>query len=113
MARKAIHPMGLVSMLILLVTIVAFVPWVVHTFVNTVSGFEDSPQAQPGITIPTPAMMNSGNYYVPDSRTNYLCRSPNDNGTPCPEGQFCDGTSQQCVNKTVPTLISQITGYFS
>ena len=113
MARKATHPMGLVSMLVLLVAIVAFVPWVVRTFVRSVAGFEDTPMDKPGITIPTPAMMGGGNYYVPDARTNYLCRSPNDDGVPCPEGQFCDGTTQQCVNKTVPTFIDQVTGYFS
>ena len=33
----------------------------------------------------------------PDLNTNYLCRSPNESGVPCPEGQFCEGTTPGCV----------------
>jgi hypothetical protein len=33
----------------------------------------------------------------PDPNTDYLCRSPNEDGTPCDEGYFCDGTTQSCV----------------
>ena len=33
----------------------------------------------------------------PDPNTDYMCRSPNNGGQPCPEGTFCDGSSQTCV----------------
>lgn len=112
MARKVTHPMGLVSMLVLLVAVVIILPWVVKTFVRSVAGFEDAPMNTRGIHTPTAAMMGSGPYYVPDPNTNYICRSPNGDGTPCPEGQFCDGTTQSCVNKTVPST-NPITGYFA
>ena len=48
----------------------------------------------------------------PDPNTNYLCRSPNEDGTPCPEGYFCDGTTQSCI----PTFVGNQgpwVGYYS
>lgn len=112
MARKT-HPMGLLSMLVLLVAIIAIVPWILRTLIRTVSGFEDSPSSGgPSMQVPSVSSMGSGMRYVPDRNTDYLCRSPNDNGVPCPEGEFCDGTTQSCQKKTVPST-SMITGYFA
>lgn len=102
MARKGTHQMGLVTMLIILVAIVAFVPWLLRILIRTVSGFEDS----------VPQVAASPVNYVPDQNTDYICRSPNSNGVPCPEGEFCDGTRQVCERKTVPSTES-INGYFS
>jgi len=106
MVRK-IAPMSVSAMLILLVVVVAFVPMLVRTLLGSVAGFEDAPsspgpahQVMPDITV------------VPDVNTNYLCRSPNNSGVPCPEGEFCDGTKQACVKKTVPGTGS-VVGYFS
>ena len=48
----------------------------------------------------------------PDPNTNYLCRSPNENGQPCPEGMFCDGTTQSCIPNYVGGSVPSV-GYFS
>jgi hypothetical protein len=48
----------------------------------------------------------------PDPNTNYLCRSPNEDGTPCPEGYFCDGTTQRCI-KTYVGNTGPWAGYYS
>lgn len=108
MARKS-HPMSLVSMLVLLVAIVALVPWILRTLIRTVSGFEDAPSVN---SVPSVTTMGSGMRYVPDRNTDYLCRSPNDNGVPCPEGEFCDGTTQSCQKKSVAST-NMVTGYFA
>ena len=63
-----------------------------------ISGFENSMQQASVVNPPAiPPQMS----YVPDKNTDYLCRSPNESGVPCPEGSFCDGTQQACVRKTI------------
>lgn len=107
MARKS-GQMGLVSMLILLVAVVAFVPWVLRMLVRSVSGFED-------VQVPRVAAeskMSGDLTYVPDRNTDYICRSPNNSGIPCPEGEFCDGTTQSC-QKISPPATESVIGYFS
>ena len=114
MARKVPGQLGLVAMIVLLVAVVALLPMVVRMLVRSVAGFEDSPAsvaAPPSV----PATMGVGNElsrYVPDANTNYICRSPHDSGVPCPEGEFCDGTTQSCQKKTVSAM-GEISGYFS
>ena len=108
MARKS-GQMGLVSMLILLVAVIAFLPWILRLLLRTVAGFEDAPIQPPQ------AAANSGNSmtrYVQDPNTDYICRSPNDSGVPCPEGEFCDGSRQVCQKISAPSTES-ISGYFS
>jgi hypothetical protein len=111
------HPMGIVSMLILLVAVVALLPWVVRILLRSVSGFEDVSHT------PAPEITRGGNSsgagagsmsldYVPDRNTNYLCSTPNNSGIPCPEGEFCNGVTQQCEKKYIPSM-SDIVGYFS
>jgi hypothetical protein len=103
MARKGTQ-MSLIGMIILLVVIVAVLPWGLRMLVRSVAGFEDA-SSQAG---PAPSM-NSG--YVPDPNTNYICRSPNNSGTPCPEGEFCDGTTQACQRISAPAT-EQVVGYY-
>lgn len=122
MARS--KSMGLGAMLVLLVLAVVLLPMVVR-YVNRmenhfiVSGFQnmnessqengnnDSVQDIPAIgsasKLPT---------WRPDPNTDYLCRSPNENGQPCPEGMFCDGTTQSCVPNYVGGAVPSL-GYFS
>jgi hypothetical protein len=109
MARKS-GQMGLTGMLILLVAVVAFLPWVLRMLVRTVSGFEDGPVQVPQVA--AQSKMTGDLSYVPDRNTDYLCRSPNGSGTPCPEGEFCDGTRQVC-QKISPPATNSIVGYFS
>lgn len=105
MARKGVQSMGIVSMLVLLVAAVVVLPWVVRMLVRSVSGFEDTPVApQMGVS--------QGRGYVPDPNTDYICSSPNGSSDPCPEGQFCNGATKSCQQKTVPAM-GGIDGYFS
>jgi len=110
--------MGIVAMVILLILAVTLLPMIVR-YVNRmesgyldgfamvpVSGFRDymtpldvvNDSADQGVTdIPAIGRSSQLPSWRPDLNTNYLCRSPNESGTPCPEGQFCDGTTQACV----------------
>lgn len=92
--------MGLGAMLLFLVAAVVLLPIVVR-FIDKmephyVSGFQD-------FAVPT---------YRPDRNTDYLCSSPNGDGQSCPEGTFCDGSSQQCVSTYVGGEVPD-TGYFA
>lgn len=96
------------AMLVLLGLIVAFVPMILRWLNYSVAGFDDMEVK----AVPQPASMQASQYR-PDANTDYLCRSPNDSGVPCPEGEFCDGTIQACQKKTMPSMIDQVVGYFS
>jgi hypothetical protein len=109
MARKS-GQMGLVSMLILLVVVVAVLPWILRLLVRTVSGFDDTPVQVPRVA--AESKMTGDLTYVPDKNTDYICRSPNNSGIPCPEGEFCDGTQQVC-QKISPAATESVVGYFS
>ena len=109
MARKS-GQMSLVSMLILLVAVVAFLPWVLRLLVRNIAGFEDAPVQAPQVA--SQSKMTGDLSYVPDRNTDYICRSPNSSGVPCPEGEFCDGTSQSC-QKISPAATESVIGFFS
>ncbi len=115
MARS--KSMGIGAMFVLLVVVVIVLPMVVR-YINTLTGahfgmmdgFEDlQVQYIPGEA--SRGAQGSLNKYT-DPNTNYICRSPNEGGTPCPEGSFCDGTDNTCkpvyVGGPVPS-----TGYYS
>jgi hypothetical protein len=72
-----------------------------------ISGFEAAMQVQNVPSVPVQSQ------YVPDKNTDYLCRSPNESGVPCPEGSFCDGTQQACVRKTIFDMPGDLLGYFA
>jgi len=128
--------MGLGAMFVLLVIVVALLPVVVR-FVErmtyphfAIQGFQGGPNASPtqvpsngysggpssadgGVAgIPAIGATSKLPTWRPDPNTDYLCRSPNEDGTPCPEGTFCDGLDQTCkpvyVGGPVPGM-----GYFS
>lgn len=107
MARK-VAQMGFVTMLVLLVAAVALLPWAISLLVRSVSGFEN--EGDISVSATSDGRMNTR--YVPDPNTNYICRSPNGSGVPCPEGEFCDGTTQACQRITAPST-EQVSGYFS
>jgi hypothetical protein len=118
--------MGIGAMFVLLVIAVVFLPMFVRWLDRQethfiISGFQDmqaSGELQgPGMDgsvagIPAVGSASQLPSWRPDANTNYLCRSPNEDGNPCPEGYFCDGTTQACV----PTYVGgpvPTTGYFS
>jgi hypothetical protein len=127
MARS--KSMGLGAMLVLLVLAVVLLPMVVR-YVNRmenhyiISGFQnmngnkmngpDEENSNDDSVQDIPAIGSASKLptWRPDPNTDYLCRSPNENGQPCPEGMFCDGTTQSCVPNYVGGPVPSL-GYFS
>lgn len=106
-------PLTFGGMLVLLVVIVAFLPVVLRLLRSSISGFEDIMAESQVARVPAGASMEASSY-VPDRDTNYLCRSPEGSGIPCPEGTFCDGTKspQRCVSISAPGS-EPVSGYYS
>lgn len=124
MARS--KSMGLGAMLVLLVLAVVLLPMVVR-YVNRmenhymISGFQNMNQSNETRSndddstvqdIPAIGSASKLPTWRPDPNTDYLCRSPNENGQPCPEGMFCDGTTQSCVPNYIGGAVPSL-GYFS
>ncbi len=120
MARA--KPMGLGAMFVLLVIVVVFLPIVVRYISGNgphfaISGFQDMPEgpssAGNGVAgVPAIGSASKLPTWRPDRNTDYLCRSPNEDGQPCPEGYFCDGTTQSCIPTYVGGPVPS-TGYYS
>lgn len=125
MARS--KAMGLGAMFVLLVVAVIVLPMIVRYIGGmeahfAISGFQDmapqgtttGPSSADGGVAGVPAIGSASKLptWRPDANTDYLCRSPNEDGQPCPEGYFCDGTTQACI----PTYVGgpvPATGYYS
>jgi hypothetical protein len=117
--------MGIGAMFVLLVVAVVVLPMIVRYIGGiesahyAISGFQDiaaqgGPSSADGGVAGVPAIGSASKLptWRPDANTDYLCRSPNEDGQPCPEGYFCDGTTQACV----PTYVGgpvPVTGYYS
>lgn len=123
MARS--KSMGIGAMFVLLVIAVVVLPMVVRYIGRmemhyAISGFQDiasqneGPSSADGGVAGVPAIGSASKLpsWRPDANTDYLCRSPNEDGTPCPEGYFCDGTSQACIPSFVGGPVPS-TGYYS
>lgn len=103
--------MGIGAMLVLLFVSIAILPMIVRYVSNMephfVSGFQDM------VVKDVPSQASSSKMWrKPDADTDYLCRSPDDNGKPCKEGTFCDGTTQGCIDTYVGGPVPSV-GYFS
>jgi hypothetical protein len=120
MARS--KAMGIGAMFVLLVVAVVLLPMIVRFVagneVRIISGFQNMAGADgptpDGTVAGIPAIGSASKLptWRPDANTDYLCRSPNEDGKPCPEGYFCDGTTQACI----PTYVGgpvPMTGYYS
>lgn len=119
--------MGLGAMLVVLVIAIVILPIIVR-YVDRmephfVAGFKDmapsvaSPTVQDQMNDAVSAIPSLGASaqlpsWRPDANTDYLCRSPNNGGQPCPEGTFCDGPSQTCVSSYLGGPVPD-TGYFA
>jgi len=89
----------LVSLIVIFVAVIVFIPIAIKylnsIFGKVVSGFQN--MVVPKVN----AQRQFGSAYLP-------CRSPDpETGAVCDEGQFCDGSSNSCVNITVPTTGEQ------
>ena len=121
MARS--RSMGLGAMFVLLVVVVVLLPFFIN-WISTmnphysISGFQDvapnmGSSSDGGVTgIPAIGSASKLPTWRPDPNTDYLCRSPNEDGQPCPEGYFCDGTTQSCIPTYVGGSVPD-TGYYS
>lgn len=113
--------MGIGSMFIFLILAVVILPMIVRYIgMNeqpffSISGFTNSAcTANPQLyKVPEIAATAGLPTWRPDANTNYLCRSPNESGTPCEEGWFCDGTTQRCVKQFPESNINLSHGFFS
>ena len=111
--------MGIGAMFVLLVVAVIVLPMIVK-YVRSmephyaISGFQDLGPSEDGGVAEIPAIGSASKLptWRPDANTDYLCRSPNEDGTPCPEGYFCDGTTQACIPTYVGGPVPS-TGYYS
>jgi hypothetical protein len=127
--------MGLGAMFVLLVIVIALLPMVVRFIERmtlphfAIQGFQGGPNASPsgpnpmyssgpssadgGVAgIPAIGATSKLPTWRPDPNTDYLCRSPNEDGQPCPEGTFCDGLDQTCKPVYVGGPVPGV-GYFS
>jgi hypothetical protein len=119
--------MGIGAMFVLLVVAVVLLPMVVRYIGRmeahfAISGFQDmmvaggpsGPSSADGGVAGIPAIGSASKLpsWRPDPNTDYLCRSPNEDGNPCPEGYFCDGTTQACIPTFVGGPVPN-TGYYS
>ena len=115
--------MGIGAMFVLLVLAVILLPMIVRYIdrmePHYVAGFQD--MMAPRMQVPDsqvssiPAIGSASKLptWRPDRNTDYLCRSPNEDGQPCDEGSFCDGTTQKCFPNYVGGDLSNVHGYFS
>jgi len=115
-----VHPkaMGIGAMFVLLILAVVLLPMIVRYISKNepyyaISGFENMPASNVMYKVPAVAASAELPSWVPDPNTNYLCRSPNESGTPCEEGWFCDGTTQRCVKQFPESNIDLNRGYYS
>ena len=119
--------MGVGAMLVVLVVSIILLPMIVKFFGSSsphfaIAGFTNMREAggpsgpstaENGVAeIPAIGSASKLPTWRPDPNTNYLCRSPNEDGNPCPEGYFCDGTTQSCIPNYVGNT-GPWTGYFS
>lgn len=119
--------MGIGAMFVLLVVAVVLLPMIVRYIGRmethfAISGFQNisssenslGPSSADGGVAGIPAIGSASKLpsWRPDPNTDYLCRSPNEDGNPCPEGYFCDGTTQACIPTFVGGPVPN-TGYYS
>jgi len=125
MARS--KSMGLGAMFVFLVVAIIVLPMIVRYVQNSelhyaISAFTDmkesggpsGPSSADGGVAGIPAIGEASKLptWRPDRNTDYLCRSPNEDGNPCPEGYFCDGTTQSCIKNYVGNT-GPWAGYYS
>ena len=110
--------MGIGAMFVLLVVAVILLPIIVR-YVDrmdvhySISAFQDLTAAHAeGVTSVPSATGSMSQHDAKDSHTGSMCRSPNGGGLPCPEGTFCDGTTQSCISTYVGGAVPD-TGYFA
>jgi len=119
--------LGLGALFVFLVVAVIVLPIVVEAVSKSrphyaIAGFTNmseaggpsGPSSADGGVAEVPAIGRASKLptWRPDPNTDYLCRSPNEDGNPCPEGYFCDGTTQSCIPQFVGNN-GPWTGYFS
>lgn len=104
--------MGIISLFIVLVVVIASSSFLIKFISKSMSGFEDAP----AMVSNGPSCVVSGNQgepsYVPDQNTYYMCNTLKD-GTTCPEGTFCNGVADQCTPISVAMYNEDVQGYYT
>jgi len=108
--------MGIGAMFLLLVIAVVFLPMIVRYIDRMephyiISGFENpaptATQSHGDVTVPS-----SANTYRVADNGRFMCNSPNGSGQSCPEGTFCDASTQSCIAMYAGGPVPD-TGYFA
>lgn len=112
--------MGIMSLFIVLIVVVALSTVIMRSIMSSINGFEDAPAAQNMAAQSMAALTTSSGYdgQTPPTMNGMispLCRSPNGSGQPCDDANFCDGTTQTCVKKAMfgSSDLNGVDGYYS
>lgn len=116
---RASKPMGLGAMFVLFAAVIIVLPMVIRFIAKVtgenpvISGFRDGSipageeRAVPEERVYASQDLDAERTAGRDPNTVYTCRKA------CPEGQFCSGINQECLQKTLPGDMDEIKGYYA
>jgi len=115
MAKGHGNHMGIVSLFIVLIVVVALSTVIMRSIMSSMSGFEDAPASQSMAALTTSTGYDGQTPRTMGGMISTFCRSPNGSGEPCDDANFCDGTTQSCVKKAMfgNSSLPDVDGYFS
>lgn len=107
--------MGIMSLFIVLIIVVALSTVIMRSIMSSINGFEDAPAAQSMAALTTASGYDGQTPPTMNGMISPLCRSPNGSGQPCDDANFCDGTTQACVKKAMfgSSDLNGVDGYYS
>ena len=107
--------MGIMSLFIVLIVVVALSTVIMRSIMKSMSGFEDAPASQSMAALTTSSGYDGQTPPTMNGMISPLCRSPNGSGQPCDDANFCDGTTQTCVKKAMfgSSELNGVDGYYS
>jgi len=104
------HQVGIISLFIVLVVVIAASSYIIKFVSKSVSGFEDAPAGSTSSCVVSGDQGNLQN--PPDPNTNYICKTLRD-GTTCPEGTFCNGVEDTCTPIAINMYNEDVQGYYT
>ena len=107
--------MGIMSLFIVLIVVVALSTVIMRSIMRSINGFEDAPAAQSMAALTTSSGYDGQTPPSMNGMVSPLCRSPNGSGQPCDDATFCDGSSQTCIKKAMfgSSDLNGVDGYYS
>ena len=107
--------MGIMSLFIVLIIVVALSTVIMRSIMSSINGFENAPASQSMAELTTSSGYDGQTPPSMNGMVSSLCRSPNGSGQPCDDANFCDGSSQSCVKKAMfgSSDLNGVDGYYS